>query len=238
MIIPIKIPPDAVKSVSDRYFKIYEEQKKWSSLPRFNKDHITTQDVLKALLTTPKTKNQQLMKDFLSKPEIIEETLEKTTKQDFRAFLRDMLDEEKENIPESLHNLREQNGEAEYQRALQSWAKIALPSEKDVNVDVNISQRISMNERISKMYGYSQEIENTHHQGQDISMLQAPTMHYDSTNPDDYACLEDDSEYETFNPCEDESSTYDGVEEEDDDSDHPHPIPIKLTTDNQEIYDD
>lgn len=237
--IPVTFSPDIVKPLSARYSRIYKERKEWPELPKFNKDHITTQDVLRALLTTPKTKNEQLMKDFLSKPEIVEETISKATKQDFRAFLRDMLDQQRDNIPDSLLKLREEEGEAEYQRALQSWAKIALPpQDKTVSVDVEINQRVHMYDRLSQMYGFSKEIESTHHGGRkDILQLESPSDRMASLPDATYPIQEiPDDEYEEFDPFADEDGTLDGVEADEEDDDHPLPTPIKITKDNK--YED
>lgn len=123
--------------------------------------HMRTQMALKALLTTPKTTFQKAIRhDLTSNPKKMEEVLKKTTPEDFRAFLRDqVLDKEKENIPETLAALREADPK-EYNKILQGWAKIALPSQKETNVNVEVHQKADMYSRIRKQYGLSQLVED------------------------------------------------------------------------------
>ena len=123
--------------------------------------HMRTQMTLKALLTTPKSNFQRALRhDITSDPNKMAEVLKKTTPEDFRAFLRDeILDKEKENIPETLAILREADPK-EYNKVLQGWAKLALPTQKETDINVNIRQKADMYSRIQKQYGLSRLIED------------------------------------------------------------------------------
>lgn len=127
--------------------------------------HMRTQTVLKALLTKPRSNFQRAIQhDITTNPDKMEEVLEKTTTSDFRAFLRDeILEKEKENISGSLADLRKADPEA-YNKALQGWAKIALPSQPQTNINVEIRQKADMYSRIQRQYGLSQladDVEST-----------------------------------------------------------------------------
>lgn len=123
--------------------------------------HMRTQLALKAIMTTPKTTFQRALRhDLTSNPSKMEEVIKKTTPEDFRAFLRDeILDKEKANIPETLAVLKDIDPK-EYNKVLQGWAKIALPSQKETNINVEIQQKADMYSRIQKQYGLSQLIED------------------------------------------------------------------------------
>ena len=123
--------------------------------------HMRTQMALKAMMTTPKTTFQKALRhDITSDPRKMEEVIKKTTPEDFRAFLRDeILDKEKENIPETLAVLKEANPK-EYNKVLQGWAKIALPSQKESSIHVDIQQKADMYSRIQQQYGLSQLVED------------------------------------------------------------------------------
>lgn len=214
--ISIKPPPDIAKMVSARCLQLYNDHRNKQMLVKFGRDNVTTQDVLKLLLTKPKNKNEEIMREYLNKPEVISETVEKATKDDFRAFLRDVLDEEREFIPESLHRLREADDEA-YQRTLQSWAKLALPpQDKNTNVNIEIEQKVHIYDRLSQMYGYSKEVEGLGLSKTELRELENPA------ETDLYL----NSEIEDVPDFEDLSGTLDG-DEDDDQEDH-HPTPVRI----------
>lgn len=123
--------------------------------------HMRTQMALKAMMTTPKTTFQKALRhDITSDPRKMEEVIKKTTPEDFRAFLRDeILDKEKQNIPETLAVLKEVDPK-EYNKVLQGWAKIALPSQKESSIHVDIQQKADMYSRIQQQYGLSQLVED------------------------------------------------------------------------------
>lgn len=123
--------------------------------------HMRTQMALKAIMTTPKTTFQRALRhDLTTNPNKMEEVIKKTTPEDFRAFLRDeILDKEKQNIPETLAVLKEADPK-EYNKVLQGWAKIALPSQKETNINVEIQQKADMYSRIQQQYGLSQLVED------------------------------------------------------------------------------
>lgn len=123
--------------------------------------HMRTQMALKAIMTTPKTTFQRALRhDLTTNPSKMEEVIKKTTPEDFRAFLRDeILDKEKQNIPETLAVLKEADPK-EYNKVLQGWAKIALPSQKETNINVEIQQKADMYSRIQQQYGLSQLVED------------------------------------------------------------------------------
>lgn len=123
--------------------------------------HMRTQMALKAIMTTPKTTFQKALRhDLTSDPNKMAEVIKKTTPEDFRAFLRDeILDKEKQNIPETLAVLKEVDPK-EYNKVLQGWAKIALPSQKETNINVEIQQKADMYSRIQQQYGLSQLVED------------------------------------------------------------------------------
>lgn len=123
--------------------------------------HMRTQMAIKALMTTPKTTFQKALRhDMVSDPAKMAELIKKTTPEDFRAFLRDeILENEKGNIPGTLAILRETDPK-EYNKVLQGWAKLALPSQKETNINVDIRQKADMYSRIQQQYGLSQLVED------------------------------------------------------------------------------
>lgn len=115
---------------------------------------LTVQECIQ-IITNPKNDFEKSLQLAMSKDEDIKsEIIKKASKRDFRAFLRDMIDGEAENIKPSLDVLREADP-GEYNRTLQGWTKIAFPQQKDVNINVDVEHKITMYQRMQQQYGYS-----------------------------------------------------------------------------------
>lgn len=133
---------------------------------------LSVRQCLDIMLTKPTNNFQRIAKMAIQNDDNAKaELMQKVTKNDFRAFLRGVLDRESEsgNFEDTLEQIRESDP-TEYHKTLQGWAKIALPQQKDVNIDVNIEQRVSILARMKEQYGYSAAIE----EAEELPQLEEP----------------------------------------------------------------
>lgn len=106
----------------------------------------------------PETENQ-IRKIMANNPELLPNKIDHMAKADFRAFVRQMVDGQRENINASLDRLAT-SGETdkEYQKAVLDWARFAYGTEQKVDVNVEVEEKRSFMKQISKQYGFSDAI--------------------------------------------------------------------------------
>lgn len=102
----------------------------------------------------PKETATQITKIMEKNPGLMADKINTMSKNDFRDFVKQMVDGERENIQVSLSKLAAKD----YQRAMLDWAKFAYGTEQKVDVNVEVEQKRSFMKQISKQYGYSNAI--------------------------------------------------------------------------------
>lgn len=139
----------------------------------------------------------------MNNPEINPQLLEKANPNDFRAFMKQILEEEEEHIPNALRQLREEDPDA-YLKTILGYAKFVHPQQKEVNVNIELKQKQDMYASLFEQYGYSTLVDDQ--PTQEVNLLPEGTM------PEDYPELDPMASFISAptQPIED-ASTFDGV---------------------------
>lgn len=111
-------------------------------------------DALRCMFMPTTETEQKLHDKIMNTPGLPDKIIDTSTPSDHRAFLRDLLRAEQPNYRDALYEVRQADPN-EYLKRMNDIAKIALPKESNINVDVDIKERQDITIRMQEMYRFS-----------------------------------------------------------------------------------
>lgn len=101
-----------------------------------------------------------MRKALQSNPNITSQLIESSTKDDFRAVMKQILQDEIDegHISKSIESLRDDPDT--YNRTMLGWAKFVYPQEKKVDINVEVREKQDMYASMYEQYGNSLMVED------------------------------------------------------------------------------
>lgn len=122
-------------------------------------DDVPASVVIKARTTTDNSYLTKRMGELSKKqPDFLEKVSQRATIGDFRSFVKDMLEGQKNLIASSLRELHDQGFNKEYQSALLGWAKFAYGTESKTDINVEIKEKRTLISAITEEYKFSEAV--------------------------------------------------------------------------------
>lgn len=123
-------------------------------------DDIPASVVIKARTTKDDSYLTKRMGELSKKqPDFLEKVSQRATIGDFRSFVKEMLEGQKNLIASSLRELKDQGFNKEYQSALLGWAKFAYGTETKTDINVEIKEKRTLISAIAEEYKFSEAID-------------------------------------------------------------------------------